>query len=280
MKKLLIEERLINAKLIPLIEHFVSASKCTDCFTSKGLVKNTCVVSGGQPRRVGSDYFEAQNKICFVLLNPSGAVTKKETVWEENMERLSSDEHESEQAWNDFQDFLAEDEKNWSNGKWPKLYYGATELLESEVSFVNAMLCADDDDSYPPAAIANCLLHQKKSLRAIQLLDPSMVVLSGQDVINAFLKEEQKTTLKELRQKRDSYYERWNDARKEDKLTLKHLENASFQKISKSYLKKEIIDALPSAEFFWMGHYAARNAESKRDADFFKYLLGIREALS
>ena len=196
------------------------------------------------------------------------------------MERLSSDEHESEQAWNDFQDFLAEDEKNWSNGKWPKLYYGATELLESEVSFVNAMLCADDDDSYPPAAIANCLLHQKKSLRAIQLLDPSMVVLSGQDVINAFLKEEQKTTLKELRQKRDSYYERWEDALKEDKLTLKHLENASFQKISKSYLKKEIIDALPSAEFFWMGHYASRNAEPKRDADFFRYLLGIREELS
>ena len=107
---------------------------------------------------------------------------------------------------------MVKSEANWARGKWPRLYYEATGLLAAEVAFVNAMLCADDNDLHPPQAIENCLLRQRNSLRAIQLLEPSMVVLSGTPAINSFLKGEKETTFSDLRRKRNSYAERWDEA--------------------------------------------------------------------
>lgn len=270
----------MKEKLIPLIDHFISATECNDCFSNQSLALNTRVVSGGQPRRVGSDYFEAQTKICFVLLNPSGSETLKGTAWEDYMNRLSSAKSGSMQAWESFQEFLVKSEVNWARGKWPRLYYEATGLLATEVAFVNAMLCADDNDLHPPQAIENCLLRQRNSLRAIQLLEPSMVVLSGTPAINSFLKNEKKTTLSDLRRKRNSYAERWHEAIKKGSLSQKQRENASFQKLSKFDVKEEIVDALPNVEFFWMGHYAARDSENKIDALHFRYLLDVRKSMS
>ena len=104
-----------------------------------------------------------------------------------------------------------------------------------------------------------------------------MIVLSGAQTINAFLKKEKKTSLASLRKKRANYVDRWKEAIEGGALTQKHVDNASFQKISRSDIREEIIEALPDSDFFWIGHYAARDSQVLDDAYYFKYLLSLRE---
>ena len=264
-----------NSNLIPLIEHFKKAAECSSCFKGakinpRNSFRQLEVVEGGQPRWVGRDYFESERRICFVLINPS-SVTKKGTAWESHMEelRLADSTEESVTAWSSFQDFLGLEESNWSRGQWPRLYYTATGLDKHQVAFLNVMLCAEDFDNYHGSCLQNCLVDTRMSLDALVLLDPKALVLSGSEAINAFLKPDRKTTLSALRRRREDRLSRIEAALESETLTQEQMQKIRFQGLARGDIKEELKEALPDCEFFWMGHYSAREfSASKRDADF------------
>lgn len=266
-----------NSNLIPLIEHFKKAAECSSCFKGNNInpqdnFRRLEVVEGGQPRWVGRNYFESERRVCFVLINPS-RVTKKGTAWESHMEqfRVADSTEASVRAWSSFQDFLGLEESKWSRGQWPLLYYNATGLDKQEIAFLNVMLCAEDHNNYHNSCIQNCLVDTRMSLNALALLDPKAVILSGIQAINAFLKPHRKTKLTALRGRRDSLHSRIEAARESETLTQEQMQKIRFQGLVRGDIKEEIKEALPDCDFFWIGHYSARDAdfeESKKDAGF------------
>ena len=247
-------------KLKKLIELHQEAANCGVCFKKYKNLKNNVVVKGAQPRSIGENYFSQEIRVCLILINPGSGDTKSDGGWGDYLTPFKEAEtlKEREDTWDEVQNFIKREEPKWGmiKGNWEKLYYQSLGLSKSEIAMVNIMMCAEDDNNYKSEPTLNeCFFEQKKSQKIIKALKPDKIVLSGGKPIEFFCKDSfSKISLTELRKRRDQRMDRILESQGED-----GLKNTDFQKIPKFQLRDNIKNEFPDSDFYWIGHYAARN---------------------
>ena len=247
-------------KLKKLIDLHQEAANCSVCFKKYKNLKNNNVVKGAQPRSIGENYFSQEIRVWFILINPGSGDTKSDGGWGDYLTPFKEAETLKERAdtWDEVQNFIKREEPKWGmiKGNWQKLYYQSLGLSKSEIAMVNIMMCAEDDNNYKSEpTLDECFFKQKKSQKIIKALKPDKIVLSGGKVIEFFCKDSfSKTSLTELRKRRDQRRERILELQGEE-----GLKNTEFQKISRFQLRDDIKSEFPDSDFYWIGHYAARN---------------------
>jgi len=246
--------------LIKLIELHQDAANCRVCFKKYKNLKNNVVVKGAQPRSIGENYFSQEIRVCLILINPGSGDTKSDGGWGDYLTPFKEAEtlKEREDTWDKVQNFIKREEPKWGmiKGNWEKLYYQSLGLSKSEIAMVNIMMCAEDNDNYKSEpTLDECFFEQKKSQKIIKALKPNKIVLSGGKPIEFFCKDSfSKISLTEHRKRRDQLMDRILESRGEEELKIRE-----FQKISKFQLKDNIKSEFPDTDFYWIGHYAARN---------------------
>jgi len=257
----------VENKLNKLIELHQEAANCNACFKKYKNLKNQIVVKGAQPRNIGEDYFSQKVRVCLILINPASRNTKSDGGWGNylNPFKQSKTLKERKDTWNKLQLFIEKEEPKWGKkGTWEKLYYQSLGLSKSEIAMVNIMMCAEDNNKYnTQPTLDECFFEQKKSQKIIKVLKPHKLVLSGGKPIEFFCKDSfSKITLTEHRERRDK---RMNKILKSQ--GKEGLKNIEFQKIPNFQLKDSIKSQFPDSDFYWIGHYAARNNTKAKHFD-------------
>ena len=142
-------------------------------------------VKGPQPRWVGENYFNAKQRICFVLINPGSGDKTPENEWSAlpNLS-LDKDAETRTSAWDDLMKTNDKGMGKW--GSWKSLYidtFGFESIL-SEICFTNWMLCAakykdssgELKNAYNMKSIDTCF--SNLSSRVFSLLSPDVVIFS------------------------------------------------------------------------------------------------------
>ena len=252
-----------NSK-IKLIDLFSEHRNCNKCFDNK-LIKNngnefrTSDIKGPQPRWVGKNYFNSFIRICFILINPGSGNKTPNNEWSSlNMLDLKNTDEVRMSAWKDIMETNLRGMPNW--GAWKKLYLDSFGLDEffNVIAFVNWMLCAAKvegkngkfTNAYNKASLENCF--SNVSNEAFKILDPNIVIFSGQTSIDAAVKDS--IPLRERRK----------------------LSGTNSRKIPVDQLKNTVRDCFQDkTEFYYMGHYAYINSKDYEDANIIRNELGL-----
>lgn len=262
-----------DKNLVNLIKLHQDAANCNSCFKKFANISHDYVVKGAQPRSIGEDYFSQKIRVCLVLINPGKAHTQSDGGWGAYLAPLKKAKTTEEKkiAWKDIQDFIEKEESSWGRikGNWEKLYYHSLGLTKKQLAMVNIMMCAEDNNHYQSEpTLDECFFKQRRSLEIIKSLNPHKIILSGIKPIKFFYRNPPNSFVT-LRDERNNYWNSVLETKGEN--GLKQIE---FQKINKSKIKKEITNELPNAEFYWIGHYAARHNkydEAVEDAETFAF---------
>ena len=196
---------------------YEQAISCDACFIGSKLSRGK--VTRAQPRWIGEDYFQAEQKICVLTINPGdvGPKAKYSQIKSSNeFESLIEGFKDDLVSWEDLMLFILMDMHNWGQGsKYMKLYFDHLKLPLKEIAFLNTMLCSAKKldprgqykNYYSQQTMRNCFdLHTHSMLKQ---LNPDVCILSGTAV--------------------------WEFARRNDLRSL-----------------------FPNCEFKELGHYAAR----------------------
>ena len=256
-----------DKNLLNLIELHQEAANCNVCFQKYKTLSHKVVVKGAQPRSIGKNYFSQKIKVCLVLINPGSADTGSDDGWDDYLVPLKEAKtiEEKNLAWRNIQDFIKREEPYWGKirGNWGKLYYESLGLGKDNIAMVNIMMCGEDNNDYTSQpTLDECFFKQRRSLKIIKSLKPDKIILSGRDPIRFFCKKSPPKSLTSLREKRNNFLNRVLSSKGEEE--LKKIE---FQKINKSKIKEEIRTELPESDFYWIGHFAARNVTERKDFD-------------
>ena len=263
-----------DKNLLKLIQLHQEAANCNVCFQKYKTLSHKVVVKGAQPRSIGKNYFSQKIKVCLVLINPGSADTLSDDGWDEYLVPLKEAKTTEEKNldWRNIQDFIKREEPYWGKikGNWGKLYYESLGLDKDNIAMVNIMMCGEDKDNYTSQpTLDECFFKQRRSLKIIKSLKPDKIILSGIKPIQFFCKKPLPKSLTSLREKRNNFWNKVLSSKGEE--ALKKIE---FQKINKSKIKEEIRTELPDSDFYWIGHYAARNVmfeEAVEDAETFAF---------
>ena len=196
---------------------YEQAISCDSCFTGTKLSRGK--VSRAQPRWIGENYFQAEKKICVLMINPGDVGPKakySQIKSSKEFESLIEGFKDDLVSWEDLMIFILMDMHNWGQGgKYMKLYFDHLKLPLKEIAFLNIMLCSAKKldprgqykNFYNQQTMRNCFnLHTHSML---EQLNPDVCILSGTAV--------------------------WEFARRNDLRSL-----------------------FPNCEFKELGHYAAR----------------------
>ena len=127
-------------------QSFREATKCSACFENKRLKRG--IISIAQPRWIGKKYFEADQKICVLMINPGNLGKKNELSklsTSKEFQALIDSYTKREASWEELMDFVLMDMPNWGGGgKYMSLYFDYLKLRCEEVAFLNLMLCSAD----------------------------------------------------------------------------------------------------------------------------------------
>lgn len=235
----------MDEDLINLIDVFSEAASCEACFDGSLSVDHSNV-TGGQPRWIGEDYWQANKRVLFILVNPGSGVKTPPDRWHPMLAQLSDPQDERRvAAWHEAQQINDEYMPVW--GKWEDLYFEATGLAsrKDQVAFLNVALCG----AYPPGKTKNKVsgksltrCYEKHSRSLLEILAPDICILSGSAVTGFFLKQ------REL------------EALRAEKGASRRLHSSDF-KVEKF---GELPDACRDTRFYFMGHYAARYPDDEK----------------
>ena len=233
---------------IEVINFFSENYSCRKCFNNPNISKSgqlfsVADVPGPQPRWLGDNYFNADKKICIILINPGSGNKTPENEWAplKKMNRAKSPEIK-ERFWNELMLTNKVGMPKW--GAWEKLYFESLGLdrKKNDIAFMNMMLCASKGNAYNPKSLDLCFSLQSRKL--LSLLSPDVLIFSGKDTMNNALKK--KVSLTQMRERCGSF----------------------SREIRSSLIRQEIKDCLQdNTKFYFMGHYAYIKNEDHEDAN-------------
>ncbi len=173
-----------------LKEFYKKAIDCNHCFENLDIERG--IVKASQPRWIGENYFQAEKRICILMINPGDVGPK-----DEYSQIKSSNEFQSLiegfkddiVSWEDLMFFILRDMPNWGvGGKYMKLYFDHLGLALKDSAFLNIMLCSAKKldrngqmkNFYNQQTMQNCFeLH---TLSMLTELNPDVCILSGTTV--------------------------------------------------------------------------------------------------
>jgi len=152
----------------------LQAVKCRHCFGHLGL--KAPLIDRAQPRWVGDKYWNANQKVLLLLLNPGSGAGRKDDA---NL-RLRSMLRSYAEGKCELADVFAhqkDDIPNWGRKRFGRFYLEDLGLKLDEVALGNIAWCATDGNVYPRDMMNHCFRHHTAPL--IRLLKPDVVILSG-----------------------------------------------------------------------------------------------------
>ncbi len=148
-----------------------AAVNCDHCFKA-GYVQRP-YIDIAQPRYVGPDYWSADRRFLFLMINPGGAngswadqQMRKEILQFRSGELGLAELFKLQRA------HIAE----WGGGKFLR-YFNSIGCDLREVALLNVAWCATKHDSYPDKLLGQCF--SSHTLPAIQALRPTAIVACG-----------------------------------------------------------------------------------------------------
>lgn len=234
-----------------VINFFSDNYFCRKCFNNPSIIKKgqefqVADVKGPQPRWVGKNYFNSDNKICVMLINPGSGDKTPDDEWAPlKMLSNANSIQKKEEAWEGLMETNKVGMPKW--GAWKKLYLDALGLGErlDDISFMNRMLCASKGNSYSKKSLDLCFSSQSSKL--LTMLSPDILIFSGGLTITLAMKIYQ--TLEEMRK----------------------TSGEDSREINRFNIKKEIKECLNrKTKYFYMGHYSYIKSEDIKDAEIIK----------
>jgi hypothetical protein len=232
---------------LEVINFFSSNYSCKKCFNNPHIINsgNTfeiADVSGPQPRWIGRDYFNSNQKVCIMLINPGSGDKTPENEWAP-LKKLSEagSQEKKEEHWSELMQTNENGMPKW--GAWEDLYFGSLGLREKRHStaFMNMMLCASKGNNYNTNSLDLCF--SEHSSKLLKLLSPDILIFSGHQTIKNALKKPKKLI----------------DLRNERGTKTREINSFLIKNTIKNCLKK-------NAKYFFMGHYAYIKSEDHQDA--------------
>ncbi len=151
------------------------ACNCSYCFDHYGLKRPTIAIA--QPRWVGSRYWNCNEKILVVLLNPGAGASRKDNADEIMYQKLLTFRNTRETSLEEIFADQGNDMKKWGRGRFWNYFVTGIGLNIDEIAFANVAWCATSGNEYPPAMLSTCF--EKFTSRLISLLSPSIILLCG-----------------------------------------------------------------------------------------------------
>lgn len=228
-----------NVEIIPdfplrnIVHIYKQSSECNQCFDKDKTLKRDKIF-GGQPRWVGSKYFnqEFKNPRTVILLRSPGLLGKS-TSFSINRYKALLRDLEQLKSWEEMMKMIDADSSNWGN--FDEVYKERMELDLDFSAFLNIGLCSGFNAEISAAKTKDHLKHcfNMHSRKILEYLQPQVLILSGAIV-------------------RDIYYEEVRDGDQESK-----------NLIEKNFISNEFFDG----EAIRMASYAARGPYVKMKAE-------------
>ena len=150
------------------------AAHCRFCFQRSDLGAPTIDVA--QPRWVGPGYWNADPRVCVLMLNP-GAGSGRSDGADARMRALLHDFRDGKVELAEVLRRQRLDMPNWGRGRFYSFYFNLMGLRLEQTAFANVAWCSTLGDKYPMSMRGACF--NKFTGCLLELLAPDVIVLSG-----------------------------------------------------------------------------------------------------
>lgn len=152
------------------------AIQCDLCFSDPDLGLSRPTVDLPQPRWVGPRYWNSEQRVLLLLLNPgsgdgyAGGANRK-------FKGLLHAYKQGEGTLDAVLEHQREDMPEWGRGRFLRFYLNGLGLDLDSVAFANMAWCATSGNRYPPKMLSRCF--EQHTSKLLKVLAPDLVILSG-----------------------------------------------------------------------------------------------------